>query len=144
MPARAFLSACSDIIPNLAPQVNGKLQSSNPDIYAIGDIAAYPLKRYGTTTRQEHVKNARQTGALAISHILDPSNTEDFNYLPFFYSRIFDLGWQVGQLTFSFMHWQTFDSIRAAFLLRSCVISLTCNPVIGHWLALASSTQAKS
>ena len=71
------------------------MQTSNPDVYAVGDIAAYDLKRYGITTRQEHVANARQTGALAISAILDPSGTQDFDYMPYFYSRVFDLGWQV-------------------------------------------------
>ena len=76
-------------------QVDGKLQTSNPDVYAIGDIAAYPLKRYNITTRQEHVANARQTGAHAVSALLAPGETQAFNYLPFFYSRIFDLGWQV-------------------------------------------------
>jgi len=28
-------------------QVNGKLQTSNPDIYTIGDVAAFHLKIYG-------------------------------------------------------------------------------------------------
>lgn len=82
--------------PPPVPQVNGKMQTSNPDVYAVGDIAAYPLKRYNITTRQEHVKNARQTGALAVAAILAPGETQDFDYLPYFYSRVFDLGWQVG------------------------------------------------
>lgn len=73
------------------------MQTSNPDVYAIGDIAAYPLKRYGITTRQEHVANARQTGALAISAIMAPGETQDFDYMPFFYSRVFDLSWQVSR-----------------------------------------------
>jgi hypothetical protein len=30
----------------------------------------------------------------AVAAIFDPS-TPDYDYLPFFYSRIFDLGWQV-------------------------------------------------
>ena len=32
--------------------------------------------------------------AAAVASIFDPSNP-DYDYLPFFYSRIFDLGWQV-------------------------------------------------
>jgi hypothetical protein len=32
--------------------------------------------------------------AAAVASIFDPS-TPDYDYLPFFYSRIFDLGWQV-------------------------------------------------
>ena len=44
----------------MAMQVNSQLQTSNPDVYAIGDIAAFPLTLYGDKiTRQEHVVNAR-------------------------------------------------------------------------------------
>ncbi len=35
------------------------LQTSNPDVYAIGDVAAFPLKLTGVTTRQEHVTCCR-------------------------------------------------------------------------------------
>ena len=76
-------------------QVNSKLQTSNPDVYAVGDVAAFPLTKYGITTRQEHVANARGSASLAVSHILSPSDTPDYYYLPFFYSRIFNLSWQV-------------------------------------------------
>ena len=80
----------------VAVQTNSKLQTSNPDVYAVGDVAAFPLKKYGITTRQEHVANARGSASLAVSHILSPSDTPDYEYLPFFYSRIFNLSWQVG------------------------------------------------
>lgn len=41
-------------------QVNSQLQTSNPDVYAVGDIAAFPLTLYGgKINRQEHVVNAR-------------------------------------------------------------------------------------
>lgn len=35
------------------------LQTSNPDVYAVGDVAAFPLKLTGAVTRQEHVTNCR-------------------------------------------------------------------------------------
>lgn len=76
-------------------QTNSKLQTSNPDVYAVGDVAAFPLTKYGITTRQEHVANARGSASLAVSHILSPNDTPDYDYLPFFYSRIFNLSWQV-------------------------------------------------
>ena len=76
-------------------QVDGKLVTSDPDVYAVGDIAAFPLSKYNTVTRQEHVANARGTGMHAISHILAPGEIEDYYYLPFFYSRVFNLSWQV-------------------------------------------------
>lgn len=38
-------------------QVNSQLQTSNPDVYAIGDIALYPQPQYNNeTTRMEHVQ----------------------------------------------------------------------------------------
>jgi monodehydroascorbate reductase (NADH) len=75
-------------------KVNGKLLTSDPDVYAVGDIAAFPLSKYNTVTRQEHVANARSTAKHAISHILAPGETEDYYYLPYFYSREFNLSWQ--------------------------------------------------
>ena len=44
-------------------QVNGKLQTSNPNIYAVGDVAAFPLHSYGLNKmfRQEHVQNCRES-----------------------------------------------------------------------------------
>jgi monodehydroascorbate reductase (NADH) len=75
-------------------KVNSKLQTSNPDVYAVGDIAAFPLKKYGITTRQEHVANARASAIQAVNAILSPESTSDYDYLPFFYSRVFNLSWQ--------------------------------------------------
>ena len=38
-------------------QVNSRLQTSNPDVYAVGDIALFPQPRFGgERARQEHVQ----------------------------------------------------------------------------------------
>lgn len=64
-------------------QTNGQLQTSNPDVYAIGDIAAFPLPRYGgKVSRQEHVQNARESAKHAVTAILAPAEAGDYNYLP--------------------------------------------------------------
>ncbi|PRW59212.1 monodehydroascorbate reductase [Chlorella sorokiniana] len=68
------------------------LRTSNPDVYAIGDVAAFPLKLTGVTTRQEHVTCCRQTAAHAAAELLGES--KPFDYQPFFYSRVFNLSWQ--------------------------------------------------
>ena len=48
-------------------QVNSQLQTSNPDVYAVGDIAAFPLTMYGgKVNRQEHVVNARLVSTLIV------------------------------------------------------------------------------
>lgn len=44
----------------LVLQVNSQLQTSDSDVYAVGDIAAFPLVMYDNKiNRQEHVVNAR-------------------------------------------------------------------------------------
>ena len=56
-------------------KTNGLLQSSNPDVYAIGDVAAFPLKKYGGHyQRQEHVTNCRLSAIHAVSVIMAPGN----------------------------------------------------------------------
>ena len=67
----------------MSAQVNGKLQSSDPDVFVVGDLANYPLPRYGGQRyRQEHVQNARESAAHAVSAILKPEETGDYDYLP--------------------------------------------------------------
>ncbi|XP_074310819.1 monodehydroascorbate reductase 4, peroxisomal [Silene latifolia] len=75
-------------------KVNGKMQTSNSSVYAVGDVAAFPFKLYGEIRRLEHVDSARKTARHAVSAIMEPDKTEDFDYLPFFYSRVFGLSWQ--------------------------------------------------
>lgn len=77
-------------------QVNSQLESSEPGVYAIGDVAAFPLKEYNIVTRQEHVANARQSAKHAVSHIVDPDGTQPYDYFPpNYYSRVMSLSWQV-------------------------------------------------
>ncbi|KAI3665961.1 hypothetical protein L6452_44596 [Arctium lappa] len=75
-------------------KVNSRLQSSNTSVYAVGDIASFPVKLFGDTRRLEHVDAARKSAKHAVSAIMEPNNTSEFDYLPFFYSRVFSLSWQ--------------------------------------------------
>ncbi|KAK9117165.1 hypothetical protein Sjap_016112 [Stephania japonica] len=75
-------------------KVNGKMQTSNTSVYAVGDVAAFPVKLFGETRRLEHVDSARKSARHAVAAIMDPGKTGDFDYLPFFYSRVFSLSWQ--------------------------------------------------
>ena len=75
-------------------KVNSQLQSSNADVYAAGDVATFPLKLTGDMARQEHVTCARLTAAHAMAEAMTPGSAGDFDYLPFFYSRVFILSWQ--------------------------------------------------
>ncbi|XP_022989904.1 monodehydroascorbate reductase 4, peroxisomal-like isoform X2 [Cucurbita maxima] len=75
-------------------KVNGKMQSSNSSVYAVGDVAAFPVKLFSETRRLEHVDSARKSARHAVSAIMDPEKTGDFDVVPFFYSRVFTLSWQ--------------------------------------------------
>ncbi|KMS98835.1 hypothetical protein BVRB_3g068160 [Beta vulgaris subsp. vulgaris] len=75
-------------------KVNGKMQTSNDSVYAVGDVAAFPVKLFGDIRRLEHVDSARMTARHAVTAIMEPDTTDDFDYIPFFYSRVFGLSWQ--------------------------------------------------
>lgn len=75
-------------------KVNGKLQSSNSSVYAVGDVATFPVKLFGETRRLEHVDLARKTARHAVAAIMENEKTGEFDYLPFFYSRVFTMSWQ--------------------------------------------------
>ncbi|KAG6557145.1 hypothetical protein Mapa_001072 [Marchantia paleacea] len=75
-------------------KVNGKMQTSNSSVYAVGDVVSFPLKMYGEMRKLEHVDHARKSAAHAVQAILSPEMIEDYNYMPYFYSRVFTLSWQ--------------------------------------------------
>lgn len=78
-------------------KVNGHLCSvSSSSIYVIGDAAAFPLPLYGGIVRRvEHVDHARKSAAVAVQAILSPPHCAPvYDYLPYFYSRVFTLSWQ--------------------------------------------------
>uniref|UniRef100_A0A0A9DAU7 monodehydroascorbate reductase (NADH) n=1 Tax=Arundo donax TaxID=35708 RepID=A0A0A9DAU7_ARUDO len=77
-------------------KVNGQMQTSDASVYAVGDVAAFPVKLFGGDIRRlEHVDCARRTARHAVTTALDPSGgAGDIDYLPFFYSRVFALSWR--------------------------------------------------
>ncbi|XVE83975.1 hypothetical protein DITRI_Ditri16bG0132100 [Diplodiscus trichospermus] len=75
-------------------KVNGKMQTSNDSVYVVGDVAAFPVKQIGEIRRLEHVDSARKSAKHAVAAILEPEKTSEFDYLPFFYSRVFAFSWQ--------------------------------------------------
>ncbi len=73
--------------------VDSTLKTSVDGVYAIGDIATFPLKMYNDRmVRVEHVVNARETAKHSVGAVL--GSLEPYDYLPYFYSRVFNLGWQ--------------------------------------------------
>ncbi|OVA05963.1 FAD-dependent pyridine nucleotide-disulfide oxidoreductase [Macleaya cordata] len=72
-------------------------KTSVPDVYAVGDVATFPMKLYNEMRRVEHVDHARKSAEQAVKAIKaaeEGNTTEVYDYLPYFYSRSFDLSWQ--------------------------------------------------
>jgi NADPH-dependent 2,4-dienoyl-CoA reductase/sulfur reductase-like enzyme len=73
------------------------LRTSHPDIYAAGDVAAFYNPALGKRIRVEHEDNANSMGYLAGRNMAGIS--EPYRHLPFFYSDMFDLGYEaVGEV----------------------------------------------
>lgn len=68
--------------------VDSKMLSvSNPNVYAIGDIAAFPHD--GGHSRFEHVDNCRKSASHAVRSMIG-EQVGAYQYLPYFYSRLFE------------------------------------------------------
>jgi len=72
--------------------VNALLQTSRPNIYAAGDIAYFPSPSLGHSIRIEHWNNAQSQGRHAGENMAGAG--KPFEYLPYFYSDLFDLGFE--------------------------------------------------
>jgi 3-phenylpropionate/trans-cinnamate dioxygenase ferredoxin reductase subunit len=72
--------------------VNSYLQTSDPNIFAAGDVAHFPSAPLQKTMRIEHWNNAEAQGKRAGENMAG-GNTP-YEYLPFFWSDLFDLGFE--------------------------------------------------
>ncbi|GBF96507.1 hypothetical protein Rsub_09849 [Raphidocelis subcapitata] len=76
--------------------VDSSLRCLGPDgapldrVYAVGDVAAFPLSSQGDViVRQEHVTHARSSAAYVAAALAGKPPAPRYEYLPFFYSRVF-------------------------------------------------------
>ena len=77
--------------------VDRLLKTSHPDIFAAGDVAAFPNAALGVRTRVEHEDNANTMGRAAGQAMAGQGGP--YTHLPFFYSDLFELGYEaVGDL----------------------------------------------
>ena len=73
------------------------LRTSDPDIYAAGDVANFSNPALGKRLRVEHEDNANTMGRAA--GLSMAGKASPYHHLPFFYSDLFDLGYEaVGEL----------------------------------------------
>lgn len=70
-------------------QVDSLFRTSEPGVFAVGDVAAFPLKMYDRIARVEHVDHARKSAQHCVRTLLT-AHTQPYDYLPYFYSRVFE------------------------------------------------------
>jgi 3-phenylpropionate/trans-cinnamate dioxygenase ferredoxin reductase component len=70
--------------------VDSSLRTSDPDIYAVGDIAAAENPLFGTRIRTEHWANALKQPAVAVAGML--GKPSEYDELPYFFTDQYDLG----------------------------------------------------
>jgi NADPH-dependent 2,4-dienoyl-CoA reductase/sulfur reductase-like enzyme len=70
--------------------VDATLRTSDPDIYAVGDIAAQAHPAYADRVRVEHWANAKEQGGHVASNLLGAGSPYELR--PFFFSDQYDLG----------------------------------------------------
>ncbi|TMB95869.1 MAG: NAD(P)/FAD-dependent oxidoreductase [Chloroflexi bacterium] len=88
--------------------VDEMLRTTAPDVFAAGDVAAFFNPALGGRLRVEHEDNAKAMGRTAGQNMAGQETP--YHYLPFFYSDLFDLGYEaVGELDSrleTVSHWQ--------------------------------------
>jgi 3-phenylpropionate/trans-cinnamate dioxygenase ferredoxin reductase subunit len=70
--------------------VDASLRTSDPDIFAVGDIAAAEHPLYGTRIRTEHWANALKQPAVAAAGMVGKPG--EYAELPYFFTDQYDLG----------------------------------------------------
>jgi 3-phenylpropionate/trans-cinnamate dioxygenase ferredoxin reductase component len=70
--------------------VDATLRTSDPNIYAAGDVAAHDHPKYRSRVRVEHWANAKDQGAHVAGNLL--GGNEPYVLRPFFFSDQYDLG----------------------------------------------------
>lgn len=88
--ARAAGLALADRDAGGGVAVDGTLRTSDPAIYAIGDIASVPDPRLGHPIRVEHWVVAQRMGQWLARHLLEQARS-DYADVPFFWSGHYDL-----------------------------------------------------
>jgi 3-phenylpropionate/trans-cinnamate dioxygenase ferredoxin reductase subunit len=100
--------------------VNDYLETSHPDIYAAGDNAFFPCQVLGQSMRMEHWDNAIHQGKWAGRNMAGAH--ESFTYLPYFFSDLFEFGYEaIGEVDSrmeTFADWQKENETGVIYYLR--------------------------
>jgi 3-phenylpropionate/trans-cinnamate dioxygenase ferredoxin reductase component len=85
--ADASLPVANGIVVDSLGRVGGR-----DDVFAAGDVAAFPSPDLGGTIRVEHEDHAKSHGRRVGANMAGA--TEPYDHLPFFYSDLFDVGYE--------------------------------------------------
>lgn len=91
------LAQAAGLAVNNGIGVDDHMRTSDPDIYAAGDVASFPAVAFGRHIRVEHENAALTMGERAGRCMA--GQDAPYDELPYFYSDLFDLGYEaVGTL----------------------------------------------
>ncbi len=91
------LAEAADLEVGHGIEVDEYARTSDPNIYAAGDVAEFPYIALEMRTRVEHWDHAIQHGKAAGANMAGAN--QPYTALPMFYSDLFELGWEaVGDL----------------------------------------------
>jgi 3-phenylpropionate/trans-cinnamate dioxygenase ferredoxin reductase component len=88
----AELAAAAGLATANGIVVDDRLRTSHPDVFAAGDVANFCVSALGERRRVEHEDNATTMGRHAGRAMAGAP--ERYDHLPFFYSDLFDLGYE--------------------------------------------------
>lgn len=122
-PETGLAEAAGLTLEDGAVAVDASLRTSDPDIFAAGDIIEFTDPLLGRR-HVEHVDNAEQSGAVAGENMA--GGTATYDYTPLFFSDIFDDGYEaVGTLSTDLdivEDWNTDHSAAVLYYLRDGVV----------------------
>jgi 3-phenylpropionate/trans-cinnamate dioxygenase ferredoxin reductase component len=91
------LAKAAGLLTGNGIHVDKYLVTSHPNIYAAGDVAEFFNPALGKRVRLEHEDNVKNMGRTAGRNMAGAA--EPYHYLPYFYSDMFELGYEaVGEL----------------------------------------------
>ena len=111
--------------------VNEYLQTSDPDIFAAGDLVNFPYQALGKSLRVEHWDHALHSGEYAGANMAGAQQVYD--YMPYFFSDLFDFGYEaVGEVNSkmeTLTDWQEVNSTGVIYYLDGGVVrgAMMCN-----------------
>jgi NADPH-dependent 2,4-dienoyl-CoA reductase/sulfur reductase-like enzyme len=80
-----------DVDDGILVDLHGRA-GGRPDVFAAGDVARFPAPALGGTRRVEHEDHANTHGRAVGANMAGAD--EPYEHLPFFYSDLFDLGYE--------------------------------------------------